>query len=57
MKKQFKLTTEEMKNIKGGRGRDNAQNIFPELPAEGTTGLENVPTLPAEQAGKGKRPF
>ena len=46
-----------MKNIKGGNGNGNAQNVFPELPAEGQAGLENVPALPAEQAGNGKRPF
>ncbi len=57
MKKQFILSATEMKNIKGGKGRGNAKNVFPELPAEGTDGLTNVPELPAEQNGKGKRPF
>ncbi len=57
MKKQFKLSKEEMKNIKGGNGNGNAKNVFPELPVEGTAGLENAPALPAEQAGNGKRPF
>lgn len=57
MKKQFILTTTNMKNLKGGKGRGNAKNVFPELPAEGEDGLTNVPALPAEQKGKGKRPF
>jgi hypothetical protein len=57
MKKQFILTSTEMKNIKGGKGRGNAKNVFPELPAEGDEGLTNVPELPEAQKGKGKRPF
>lgn len=55
MKKQIKLSKREMKNLKGGNGK--GKNVFPELPAEGTAGLENAPALPAEQAGNGKRPF
>ena len=57
MKKQFILTTTEMKNIKGGNGNGNAQNVFPDLPAGGQAGLANAPDLPADQAGNGKRPF
>ena len=57
MKKQFILTTTEMKNIKGGNGNGNAQNAFPELPAAAADALANVPALPADQAGNGKRPF
>ena len=50
-----KMSKKEMTKIVGGKGRDNAQNVFPELPAEAD--LSNVPALPEAQKGKGKRPF
>ena len=54
MKKQFKLTQEEMKNIKGG---NNGQNAFPQLPAHAQEVIDNLPALPTAQNGNGKRPF
>lgn len=52
-----KMSKKEMTQIKGGKGRSNAKNEFPTLPAEGQDGLVNAPELPAAQNGKGKRPF
>ena len=50
-----KMSKKEMTKIVGGKGRENAKNVFPELPVDAD--LSNVPALPAEQKGNGKRPF